>query len=126
MKIIKQFFVIFLFSFLGEMLSKLVPIPGSVIGMVLLFLALHFKWVKLSQIEETGNWLVANMGLFFVPPGVGLMANFEMLKGTWWQLLILMFITTALMMIFVGRVVQRIKRKFDKKIFLKKEFKSHV
>lgn len=126
MKIIKQFFVIFLFSFLGEMLSKLVPIPGSVIGMVLLFLALHFKWVKLSQVEETGNWLVANMGLFFVPPGVGLMANFEMLKGTWWQLLILMFITTALMMIFVGRVVQRIKRKFDKKIFLKKEFKSHV
>lgn len=126
LKIIKQFFVIFLFSFLGEMLSKLVPIPGSVIGMVLLFLALHFKWVKLSQVEETGNWLVANMGLFFVPPGVGLMANFEMLKGTWWQLLILMFITTALMMIFVGRVVQRIKRKFDKKIFLKKEFKSHV
>ncbi|MGX7025702.1 CidA/LrgA family protein [Vagococcus hydrophili] len=122
----KQLFVIFLFSFLGEIVSKIIPIPGSVIGMVLLFFALHFKWIKMEQVEDTGHWLINNMGLFFVPAGVGLMANFEMLKDIWWQLLIIMVITTGLMIVFVGRVVQRIKRRFDKKTLLKKELKSHV
>ncbi|QIL48079.1 CidA/LrgA family protein [Vagococcus hydrophili] len=126
MKVMKQLFVIFLFSFLGEIVSKIIPIPGSVIGMVLLFFALHFKWIKMEQVEDTGHWLINNMGLFFVPAGVGLMANFEMLKDIWWQLLIIMVITTGLMIVFVGRVVQRIKRRFDKKTLLKKELKSHV
>lgn len=122
----KQLFIIFLFSFLGEIVSKIIPIPGSVIGMVLLFFALHFKWIKMDQVEDTGHWLINNMGLFFVPAGVGLMANFDMLKDIWWQLLIVMVITTGLMIVFVGRVVQRIKRRFDKKTLLKKELNSHV
>ncbi len=122
----KQLFIIFLFSFLGEIVSKIIPIPGSVIGMVLLFFALHFKWIKMDQVEDTGHWLINNMGLFFVPAGVGLMANFDMLKDIWWQLLIVMVITTGLMIVFVGHVVQRIKRRFDKKTLLKKELNSHV
>lgn len=115
MKQIKQLFWIFLFSLMGEiisaLLSKYIAIPGSVIGMVLFFCALHFKWVKMEQVEEVGTWLTNNMGIFFVPAGVGLMANFDVLADTWWQLLVIMAITTALMMAFVGRIVQAIKSK---------------
>ncbi|MGX4687179.1 CidA/LrgA family protein [Vagococcus sp. JNUCC 83] len=115
MKQIKQLFWIFLFSLMGEiisaLLSKYIAIPGSVIGMVLFFCALHFKWVKMEQVEEAGTWLTNNMGIFFVPAGVGLMANFDVLADTWWQLLVIMAITTALMMAFVGRIVQAIKSK---------------
>ena len=81
---------ILLFSFIGEFLSLISPvaIPGSVIGMVLLFIALHFKWLKLNQVEEVGNWLTDNMAIFFVPAGVGLMTNFGILGDVWWQLLL--------------------------------------
>ena len=118
MKIYKQLFWIFLFSFIGEVisiaLSAFVAIPGSVIGMVLLFLTLHMKWLRVEQVDEIGTWLTSNMGIFFVPAGVGLMANFGVLADTWWQLLILMFVTTFLMMGLVGKVVQAIKLKADK------------
>lgn len=119
-KLIKEIFIIMLFAFLGEVISLLLlnvmVVPGSVIGMVLLFLALHFKVVPMREVEEVGTWLTNNMGIFFVPAGVGLMANFDTLADTWWQLLLIIVVTTALMMAFVGRVVQYMKRKFDKRI----------
>lgn len=113
MKIIKQLSWIFLFSLIGEVLSILIAsfiaIPGSVIGLVLLFLALQLKVLKVEQVDEVGTWLTSNMGIFFVPAGVGLMTNFGVLADTWWQLLIIMVVTTILMMIFVGKVVQSVK-----------------
>ena len=114
MRLIKQFFWIFLFSLLGEILSiaiaSIVAIPGSVIGMVLLFTALHFNWLNLEQVDEVGTWLTDNMAIFFVPAGVGLMTNFNVLAESWLQLLIIMIVTTAIMMWFVGQVVQKIMR----------------
>lgn len=117
MKIIKQLFWIFLFSFLGEMFSALLlpymAVPGSVVGMILLFLALQFKLIKIEQVEEAGTWLTDNMGIFFIPAGVGLMSNFDILADSWLQLIIIIVITTILMMICVGRVVQSLKRRKD-------------
>lgn len=115
MEQLKQLFWILLFSFIGEFLSILSPvaIPGSVIGMVLLFIALHYKWLKVSQVEEVGNFLTDNMAIFFIPAGVGLMTNFNILGDVWWQLLITLVITTTLMLGFVGLVVQFMKRRAE-------------
>lgn len=119
MKIIKQLFWIILFSLLGEIISltiaSVVAIPGSVIGMVLLFFALHFKLLNLNQVDEVGTWLTDNMAIFFVPAGVGLMTNFELLGEVWLQLVIIMIVTTSIMMWFVGTLVQKVKRDSDQK-----------
>ena len=123
MKIIKQLSWIFLFSLIGEVLSILIAsfiaIPGSVIGLVLLFLALQLNVLKVEQVDEVGTWLTSNMGIFFVPAGVGLMTNFGVLADTWWQLLIIMVVTTILMMVFVGKVVQSIKGSMMKNTMVK-------
>lgn len=115
MRIIKQLLWIFFFSLLGEILSSLianiVAIPGSVIGMVLLFLALHFNFLEMEQVDEVGTWLTDNMAIFFVPAGVGLMTNFDVLAQSWLQLLIIMGVTCGAMMLFVGKIVQRFKDK---------------
>ena len=113
MKIIKQLLWIFLFSLLGEILSSaianIVAIPGSVIGMVLLFLALHSNILKMEQVDEVGTWLTDNMAIFFVPAGVGLMTIFDVLAQSWLQLLIIMAVTCGAMMLFVGKIVQAFK-----------------
>lgn len=113
MKIFKQLFWILLFSFVGEFISALLPfaVPGSVIGMILLFIFLHFGWLKMEKVEEVGDWLTSNMSLFFVPAGVALMTNFDLLAGYWWQLLLITLITTLVMMVSVGKIVQFIKQK---------------
>lgn len=111
MRIIKQLFWIFLFALLGEgisfFLATFIDVPGSVIGMILLFFALHFDWLKMEQVEKVGNWLTDNMAIFFVPAGVGLMRNFDLLADVWLQLLIIMLVTVAIMMAFVGIIVQK-------------------
>lgn len=113
MRIIRQLFWVFLFSLLGEIISSviasIVAIPGSVIGMVLLFLALQMNVIDLEQVDEVGTWLTDNMAIFFVPAGVGLLANFDVLAEYWVQLIIIMVVTVSLMMLFVGKIVQRIK-----------------
>lgn len=119
MKIIKQMLWIFFFSSLGEVLAvamrSIVAIPGSVMGMMLLFLALHFNILKMEQVEKVGTWLTDNMSIFFVPAGVGLMTNFGVLSESWMPLLIVMIVTCGGMMLFVGKIVQSLKLHSDKK-----------
>lgn len=119
LKLIKELFIIILFSLFGEVISlflaKFMVVPGSVIGMLLLFFSLHFKWLKTSSVEEVGTWLTSNMAILFVPAGVGLIANFDTLAKTWWQLIVIIALTTVLMMIVIGQVVQRLKIRSDKK-----------
>lgn len=117
LKIITQLFWIFAFSFFGDVISAIIPIaiPGSVIGMVLLFVALHFNWIKMEQVDEAGNWLTSNMGILFVPAGVALMTNFDILSQYWWQLILILLLSLSLMIWFVGIVVQTVKRRIEKK-----------
>ncbi|WP_423189115.1 CidA/LrgA family protein [Alkalibacterium sp. f15] len=112
MVIIKQLFWILFFSFLGEIGSYLSPVavPGSVIGMILLFFALHFKWIEMEKVEAVGEWLTNNMAILFIPAGVGLMTNFSIIGDVWWQLLLVVLISTLAMMALVGVVVQSVIR----------------
>lgn len=105
---IKQLFFIFMFSFFGEVVSMILPfsVPGSVAGMILMFIALHFNLLKIERVEEAGDWLVNNMAIFFVPAGIGLMTNFDIIGAIWWQLLIIVCVSATLMMWFVGFIVQ--------------------
>lgn len=116
MRIIKQLFWLFTFSFAGEVLSYFSPVavPGSVLGMVLMFLALQFNWIKMEHVEEAGEWLTNNMAILFIPAGVGLMTNFGIISSVWWQLLIVVFVSTTLMIALVGITVQAIIRKSHK------------
>lgn len=113
MKILGQLGWIFFFSLLGEGISTLlpIPVPGSVIGMVLLFFALHFHFLELKKVEDSGNWMIHNMAILFVPAGVGLMTNYEILAAIWWQLLVIVLISTILMIMVVGKTVQWMKQK---------------
>jgi holin-like protein len=115
MKIWKEAFWILLFSFLGEVLSKIshLPIPGSVIGMFLLFGALMAGLVKVEQMESTAKFLLENLSVFFLPATLGIMNYFNVLGQFWWQLLLILGGTTIVVQIIVGHTVQFVKRKFE-------------
>ena len=93
----EAFYILF-FYFTGEFISYFIDgfIPGSVIGMVLLFLALAFKKVKPEKVKRLSTVLTQNMGLFFVPAGVGLMNSFGIISEYWAVLLIASVVSTIL------------------------------
>ena len=57
MKYLIQFLIIIAFSFMGELLHYCLPlpIPASIYGIVLLFMALELKWIKVKDIRETSS-----------------------------------------------------------------------
>ena len=87
---IKGSFFILLFYFLGEMLSLLIRgfIPGSVLGMILLFFCLFFKILKPDNVKSVATVITKNMAVFFVPAGVGLMVYAELLSKSLFTILI--------------------------------------
>lgn len=116
-KIIEQLFFILLFSLIGEvvavLLSPYIAVPGPVMGMLILFAALHFGWIRKSSIKMVGTWLTDNMAIFFVPAGVGLMTHFDTLQSIWWQLLLVVLITVIVLLICIGKFVQKFIRQHD-------------
>ena len=73
MKYVNQFCIILAFSFAGEILNCLIPlpVPASIYGLLLMFLALEFKIIKVHHVKEVSSFLLGIMSIFFVPSSVG-------------------------------------------------------
>ena len=117
MKYVRQFLIILFISFLGELLKHIIPlsIPASIYGMLLLFLALEFKILKVSDIKETSNFLIEIMPLMFVPAGVGLLDSWGALQPIWIQVVVITLISTVVVMGVSGSITQFVIRKGKKK-----------
>lgn len=109
MRYLIQFFVILLFYALGTLAAHLIGdlIPGSVMGMFLLFLALRAKVVKPEQVKEASHFLTAIMGFLFIPAGVGLVTQLPLLQRYWHIVLLAMILSTIMVMAVVGLAQQR-------------------
>ena len=112
MKLLKSLCIIFGFSFLGDMLHSLfnLPIPGSIIGLLLLFIGLYTKVLDLDLVENSGTSLQKNMGFLFIPLMVGLIDQVELLKLYGFNLLIVIIVTTSVTYIIVAKVSQKVTR----------------
>ena len=94
MKIFKQLLIIVVFALIGNLLSYLLslihfPFPGSLIGMILLFIFLLIGWIKLDGVQDVGQFFIDNMGIFFVPGAILILNNLQLLSTIWWKLVII-------------------------------------
>lgn len=116
MKYIRQFLIILLISFLGELLKSALPlpVPASIYGLVLLFLALELKIIPLEAVKDTGKFLIEIMPLLFIPAGVELMESWDALRPICIPVIVIMVVSTVVVMAVSGRVTQAMMR-FDKR-----------
>ena len=117
MNYIFQLAIIFGISFIGELLNALLPlpVPASVYGLVILFLLLCTKIVKLEQVETVSEYLMAIMPLFFIEPTVGIMNSYGLVKGNILALFIACFLSFVAVVAVTGLVSQTIIRWNHKK-----------
>ncbi|MFC3770490.1 CidA/LrgA family protein [Paenibacillus sp. GCM10012303] len=85
-----------------------IPVPGSIVGIVLLFVLLKLKIVRLGWIEQGSNWLIAQMLLFFIPATVGIMNYKSMFMTSGLRIVGTIVISTAAVMICSGYIGERI------------------
>ena len=96
MKIIYQIGIIFSLCWVSQIVEKLLPFdfPASVIGMVLLFVLLSCKVLKVEHIREKSDFLLSNMAFFFIPAGVSIINYFDLLKSNLWQIAVICAVST--------------------------------
>lgn len=115
MKIYLQLLIIFGFSFIGNVISNVfrLPVLGSILGMILLFLALQFKILEFRHVDEAGSFLINNMTILFLPAGVGIMAKWNLISHFWAQILLIVVAALIINMLILGKLVEWIKVKFE-------------
>lgn len=115
---VKGLFHILLFYFLGEMLSLVLGglLPGSVLGMVLLFMALYFKIVKPINVKDAATIITKNMAVFFIPAAVGIMVYVELFSKSLMIIALAIVVSTVLTLITVALVQENFEKRRNKKI----------
>lgn len=89
--------------FVSDVISSFLPlpIPASVIGIILLFLALHTGIIKLAWVEDLGETFIANISFLFVPSSISLITSLDIIKGQELKILGLIFFWTLVAMVAV-------------------------
>lgn len=114
---IRQCLIIFGCLAVGELIVWLtgISIPSSIIGMLLLAALLQMKAVKLDWVKGMSDFLIGNLGFFFVPPGVALMLYFDLIKAEWLPIVVATVVSTILVLITTGWTDQYLRNLNNKK-----------
>lgn len=102
---VREFAILLGFQFLGTAISTGtgISIPGNVIGMLLLTMALAFGWIQLSMVERASQLLLENLSFLFVPAGVGIMSYFNILAAEWLSIGISITGSLILVLVITGK-----------------------
>src|SRR5579863_10142511 len=97
---------------LGEIVSRLagLPIPGPVLGMVLLFLVLVVRGSVPAPLGETARGLLGHLSLLFVPAGTGVMLHFARIRAEWLPILASIVLSTVLTLAVTALVFRLMSR----------------
>ena len=108
--------IIFGFLAIGELIVWLtgIKLPSSIIGMLLLTACLQLRWV-----EGIANFLVKNLGFFFIPPGVALMLHLNVIKAQLLPIIVASAVSTVVVIVVTGWIHQLV-RKYQHRQFTKR------
>lgn len=106
---IRGLLVLLLFQFAGECLARWldVPVPGGVIGMLLLFVALLLRRRASAALEQSAQALLKPLTLYFVPASVGIMTMGPVLAQEGLRIALVMVLSTLLPMLVCGYGLDR-------------------
>jgi len=104
--------VLLLFQCVGEGVSYglSLPVPGPVVGMVLLFVFLLVKPKAIAMVEPSADLLLKHLSLLFVPAGVGVMAFGDQVHGEWLAIGVALFASTLLAIAVTALVTRALMR----------------
>ncbi len=101
---------------LGEVISRLIGgfMPGSIIGMITLFVLLQLGVVDEEDIKGVCNFMLSNMMLLFIPVTVGIMVSYTLIIDNWATIIISLILSTVIVIISVGKLQQTLGRRWKR------------
>lgn len=113
MRLVRQMLIILAVSFAGEVLKAVVPlpIPAGIYGLVMLFLLLCAKAVRVEDVGDVSGFLIEIMPLLIVPAGAGLMEQWFFLRPVLVPTAVITVISTILVFIASGLAAQKLMKR---------------
>ncbi|MHC5201731.1 CidA/LrgA family protein [Myroides sp. LJL119] len=113
MNLIKQLAVIAGCLAFGELIIYLtkIPLPSSIIGLGLLWSLLKLQWIKVESIKSVSEFLLQNMGIFFVPPCVAMLNYFDVITSALLPIIVATIASTALVISTTALTHQILRKK---------------
>jgi holin-like protein len=128
MRFVNGMLILLVFYGVGTLASKWlhIPLPGNLIGMLLLTLALCKGWIRMDWVEKASGFLIRHMLLFFVPIITGVVSYLGMISQDPWPMVLSLLAGPILVIIVAGRVVQKYvnRQQTNKKQTLPQEGRS--
>ncbi|WP_188691100.1 CidA/LrgA family holin-like protein [Pullulanibacillus camelliae] len=118
--IIKGILQIAFFIFVSLIMNEItqlfhLKIPGSILGIILIFILLKTKILPLKWVDIGANWMLAELLLFFIPSAVGIIQYKTLLFQNGLQVITLVILSTGLVMACAGRVAVAIAKRRERK-----------
>lgn len=112
MKNLKSIFILFICLLVGALFRRVInfPIPDVVYGMLVLFLLLVFKIVKVDQVDDFSDKLLENLAFLFLPLGVSLMSQLDVLGENILPILVACLISCFITMGVTAKVVELVQK----------------
>lgn len=97
----------------GEVIARLtgLPVPGPVVGMLLLFIGLLIRGGIPTELEKVANSLLSHLSLLFIPAGVGVMVHLKLIAHEWLPISASLVVSTAATIAVTGWVMDRLARR---------------
>jgi holin-like protein len=104
--------LLLVFQLVGEVISQVLglPIPGPVVGMLLLFLALHVRSAMVERLRETAQNILQHLSLLFVPAGVGVMLHLRRVEHEWIAITLALVLSTVLTIVVTALTIRSVGR----------------
>ena len=117
LELVLGFLIIVGLLWLGEFLSHLTGdfMPGSIVGMLLMTVALQMGFIRLEWVQRTANQFVKWMSLLFVPIGVGLVEKLDVLQSALAAIVVTCVVATLVLLAVIGWGVQWSQKRAEEK-----------
>jgi len=112
MKFLNGVTLLLIYQLIGEfsVLLLRIPVPGPVLGMILLFLTLMLRRGSAESLDSASSALLGHLSLLFVPAGVGMMVHFDRISHEWLSISVALLLGTVLTMGVTATVMLGIHR----------------
>jgi holin-like protein len=109
--------VLLVFQLIGEVISHGLglPIPGPVIGFILLLFALFIRRGVPDELRSTATGMLQHFSLMFVPAGVGVMVHLSRLRDEWLPITVALVLSTLLTIGCTALVMNWLMRRYSHK-----------
>lgn len=87
-----------------------VVFPGSLVGMLILTVALKRKWVSIDNVQGVAGLLIQYMALFFIVPAVGIIGYWDTIKSEWGAIVAAALLSTLIVMAVTALLFKKLQR----------------